>query len=235
MSLPVAILCGGLGTRLYPVTQKIPKSLVEVLGEPFLAHQLRLIKASGIERAVLCAGNHGESLREYAGDGSQFGLVVEYSFDGPVLLGTAGALKQALSLLGDEFLVLYGDSYLPCDYSLVAESFHSEGKEALMTVFRNNSQWDTSNVEMSDGMILGYDKKQLTSRMHYIDYGLGVFRASAFNRVPPETPFDLADLYKLLLADGQLAGYEVHERFYEAGSFKGIEELSSFLSRREEQ
>lgn len=234
MSLPIAILCGGLGTRLYPVTQKIPKSLVEVLGEPFLAHQLRLIKASGIDRAVLCAGNHGESLREYAGDGAQFGLTLEYSFDGPVLLGTGGALKKALALLGDEFFVLYGDSYLPCDYGAVAESFHLAGKEALMTVFRNDGQWDTSNVEMSAGTILTYDKKRLTSRMRYIDYGLGVFHASAFKRVPPEKPFDLADLYKVLLADGQLAGYEVHERFYEAGSVRGIEELSSFLSRREE-
>jgi N-acetyl-alpha-D-muramate 1-phosphate uridylyltransferase len=235
MSLPVAILCGGLGTRLYPVTQKIPKSLVEVLGEPFLAHQFRLIKASGIERAVLCVGNHGESLQQYAGDGRQFGLTVEYSFDGPVLLGTAGALKQAIPLLGDNFFVLYGDSYLPCDYRIVAQSFHSKGKEALMTVFHNDGQWDTSNVEMSDGAILAYDKKNLTSRMRYIDYGLGVFRASAFKRVPPEKPFDLADLYKRLLAEGQLAGHEVQERFYEAGSFQGIEELSSFLSRKREQ
>ena len=235
MSLPAAILCGGLGTRLHPVTQKIAKSLVEVLGEPFLAHQLRLIKVSGIERVVLCVGNQGESIKEYAGDGSQFGLKVDYSFDGPLLLGTAGALKQALPLLSDEFFVLYGDSYLPCNYSAVEKSFHAAGKNALMTVFHNEGQWDTSNVEMSGGKIIAYDKKHLTPLMHYIDYGLGVFRAPSFDHVPAGKSYDLADLYKSLLAEGQLAGYEVQERFYEGGSFKGIEELSSYLSRKKDK
>src|ERR1700692_1260772 len=116
MSLPVAILCGGLGTRLYPLTQNKPKALVEICGEAFLAHQLRLLQTSGIEKAVLCLGNHGEMLRDFAGDGRQFGLNLEYSFDGPLLLGTAGAVRKALPLLGDEFLVMYGDSYLLCDY-----------------------------------------------------------------------------------------------------------------------
>lgn len=229
----MAILCGGMGTRLYPLTEQRPKALIEILGEPFLAHQMRLLKNSGIERVVLCAGHHGQSLRDFAGDGSRFGLAVEYSFDGPVLLGTAGAVKQALPLLGDVFFVLYGDSYLPCDYRAVAESFHAAGKQGLMTVFHNEGHWDTSNVEISDhGDILAYDKKNLTPRMRHIDYGLGVFRASAFDRVPPETIFDLAEVYQQQLAEGQLSVHVIEDRFYEVGSFKGIEELQTFLSRK---
>src|SRR5271170_7891382 len=158
---------------------------------------MRLLKDSGIDKVVLCAGYQGQSLREYAGDGHRFGLTVEYSFDGPVLLGTAGAVKRALPLLGGDFFVLYGHSYLPCDYRAVAESFRAAGKQGLMTVFHNEGQWDTSNVELSDrGDILAYSKKNLTPRMHHIDYGLGAFRASAFDRVPSETAFDLSDVYQ---------------------------------------
>jgi N-acetyl-alpha-D-muramate 1-phosphate uridylyltransferase len=232
MSLPVAILCGGKGTRLYPLTLQKPKALVDVLGEPFLAHQLHLLREAGIERVVLLVGNHGEILRDYAGDGSRFEMRIDYSFDGPVLLGTAGAVQKALPLLGDEFFVLYGDSYLPCDYGEVERSFHTAGKQALMTVFQNEGHWDSSNVEISDGAILVYDKKNRTPRMRHIDYGLGAFRASAFSRVPPVTSFDLADLYQQLLAEGELSAFVVRQRFYEVGSFPGIKELEAYLSQK---
>jgi NDP-sugar pyrophosphorylase family protein len=233
MNLPVAILCGGMGTRLYPLTQNRPKSMVEVLGEPFIAHQLRLLKASGVEKVVLCAGHYGESLRDYTGDGKRFGLTVDYSFDGPALLGTAGAIRQALPLLGHEFFVIYGDSYLPCDYRTIANRFQAFRKQALMSVFQNDGQWDTSNVELSDeGAILAYEKKNRNPRMRHIDYGLGAFRALAFSRVPANESFDLAELYRQLLADGELCAYSVDQRFYEIGSIEGIKELTNFLSQR---
>jgi NDP-sugar pyrophosphorylase family protein len=220
-----------MGTRLYPLTQHRPKSLVEVLGEPFIAHQLRLLKASGLERVVLCIGHQGASLRDYTGNGKHFGLKVDYSVDGPMLLGTGGAVRQALPLLGDEFFVLYGDSYLPCDYETIGRHFQTSGKQALMTVFRNDRQWDTSNVEMSDGgAIVAYDKNSPNSRMDHIDYGLGAFCASAFRRVPANERFDLAELYRQLLSAGELAAYPVKQRFYEIGSLEGIKELTNFLS-----
>src|SRR5690349_10715173 len=179
--LPVAILAGGLATRLRPVTEKIPKALVEVNGEPFLAHQLRLLSASGIRRVTLCVGYLGEMLQAYAGDGRRFGLEVSYSFDGAELRGTAGAVAQARELLGESFFVLYGDSYLPCDYAAVERAFEESGKPALMTVYHNRDRWDTSNVEFRGGRILAYDKTVRTSAMRHIDYGLGVFHCSAFD------------------------------------------------------
>jgi NDP-sugar pyrophosphorylase family protein len=109
--LPVAILAGGLATRLRPVTETIPKSLIDVNGEPFIAHQLRLLRSEGVERAVICTGYLGEAVREFAGDGRGFGIDLAYCEDGPKLRGTAGAIRNALPLLGDRFLVLYGDSY----------------------------------------------------------------------------------------------------------------------------
>jgi len=228
--LPVAILAGGLATRLRPATEKIPKALLEINGEPFLAHQLRLLVSRGVTRATLCVGYLGETIEAYAGDGSRFGVELTYSYDGPELRGTAGAVARARGLLGDSFFVLYGDSYLPCDYGAVEKAFVESGRRALMTVFHNRDLWDASNVEFEGGQILAYSKKLRTPRMHHIDYGLGVFRRPAFDEVPEHGACDLADLYQRLLERGELAGCEVTRRFYETGSFAGIRELSEYLS-----
>ncbi len=230
--LPVAILAGGLATRLRPITEKIPKALVDVAGEPFLAHQLRLLRSHGIRRAVLCVGYLGEMIERDFGDGSAFGVELRYSFDGPVLLGTGGALRLALPLLGDAFFVLYGDSYLPVDYAAIAEAWRASGKDALMTVFRNEGAWDTSNVEFTGGKLLRYDKRDRTPAMQHIDYGLSVFKAGVFADRASGEKFDLADVQRDLVAQGHMAGYEVHQRFYEVGSHSGLAELSALLSKK---
>ena len=232
MSLPVVILAGGLGTRLGEITKAIPKALVEVNGEPFLAHQLRLLRTNGIERVVMCVSHLGEMVRDYAGDGSAFGLRLDYSFDGPTLLGTAGAIRRALPLLDESFFVLYGDSYLPCDFGLAGRSFEQSSKLGLMTVYKNEGQWDSSNVEFAGGKILAYDKNGKSPRMRYIDYGLGVFRCNVFQELHAGEPFDLAKLYQDLLARGELAACEVSQRFYEIGSIYGLKELSEYLASR---
>jgi NDP-sugar pyrophosphorylase family protein len=231
--LTVAILAGGLAMRLRPITQTVPKSLLEVNGEPFVLHQLRLLRGKGIRRVVLCVGHLGELVQQAVGDGAAFGVQVDYSFDGPVLLGTAGAIKNALPKLGDSFLVMYGDSYLPCDYAAIARSFESAEVLGMMTVFRNEGKWDTSNVELEGGNILAYSKTERTPRMHYIDYGLGVFRAQAFEHLPEGKPYDLAELYADLLRRKQLAAFEVRERFYEIGSPAGLRETAEFLAAAE--
>ncbi|HKM80428.1 MAG TPA: nucleotidyltransferase family protein [Candidatus Acidoferrum sp.] len=231
--LPVAILAGGLATRLGPVSEKVPKSLLEVNGEPFIFHQLRLLKAHGVQRVVLCVGYLGEMIREVVREGQDFGMEVDYSFDGTALLGTAGAVKNALPKLGNSFLVLYGDSYLVCDYTAVAREFLRANKLALMTVFKNEGQWDTSNVEYQADRILAYSKKNRTPRMHYIDYGLGAFSAQAFAGVPTAQASDLAELYARILEEGQLGGMEIQQRFYEIGSPAGLEETAHFLASQQ--
>ncbi len=228
--LDAAILAGGLATRLRPLTEKIPKSLVEVAGEPFLFHQLRLLRARGVRRAVIFAGYLGEMIREAAGDGRDFGVELEYVFDGDALLGTAGALVNGLDHFTAPFFVLYGDSYLPCDYRAVQDAFFASGKKALMTVFLNEGNWDTSNVVFRDGEIRVYDKKTRSREMRYIDYGLGVFTPSSFDSIPRGEYCDLADLYQDLLRQNELAGYEATRRYYEVGSFAGLDELDRLLS-----
>jgi len=228
----VAILAGGLATRLRPMTESMPKSLLEVNGEPFAVHQLRLLQSKGVRRVVFCVGHLGELIQRAIGDGTALGLQVNYSFDGPALLGTAGAVRNALPKLGDSFFVMYGDSYLPCDYAAIARKFETADVLGLMTVFRNEGRWDTSNVEFEAGMIVAYSKTNGTPRMHYIDYGLGVFRAEAFRGLPAEKACDLTELYTDLLQRKKLAAFEVHERFYEIGSPAGLRETADFLAAR---
>ena len=226
--IPVAILAGGLATRLRPITEKIPKSLVPVAGRPFLAHQLELLHARGIRRVVLCIGFLGEMIqREFGAEA--YGIKLDYSFDGEKLLGTGGAIKRALPKLGPEFFILYGDSYLPIEYAPVAESFHRSGKLGLMTVYRNEGKYDTSNVVFRDGEIVVYDKKAKLPEMRHIDYGLSLFQAPVFDAYAADQVFDLAAVMGRLVREKQLAGYEVPERFYEMGSPAGLAELEKLL------
>jgi N-acetyl-alpha-D-muramate 1-phosphate uridylyltransferase len=227
--LTVAILAGGRATRLGSLTKSVPKSLLELNGEPFIIHQLRLLHSKGIGHVVLCVGHLGELIQRKVGDGSNFGIQVDYSVDGPSLLGTAGAIKNALPRLPGTFFVMYGDSFLPCDYRAIARNFESSGVLGLMTVFRNDGKWDTSNVEFESGEILAYSKTRRTPRMRYIDYGLGVFRAEAFESLPAARPCDLTEVYTDLLQHKQLAAFEVRERFYEIGSPAGLRETAEFI------
>jgi NDP-sugar pyrophosphorylase family protein len=230
--LPVAILAGGLATRLGPLSRTTPKCLLEVAGRPFIDHQLRKLHGHGVRRVVLCLGHLGEQVEEAVGDGSAYGLEVAYSFDGPELRGTAGAIRRALPMLGPAFFVLYGDSYLECDYAGVQSAFEAAGKRALMTVFRNEGKWDTSNVEFRDGRIVAYDKKARTPAMQYIDYGLGILDRRALEDVPETGAHDLAAVFREMLRRGELAGFEVTERFYEIGSVAGLEETRAYLAGR---
>jgi NDP-sugar pyrophosphorylase family protein len=227
---PVAILAGGLATRLRPLTERVPKLLIDVAGEPFFTHQLRLLRQAGLTRIVLCVGYLGEKIVEQYGDGRAWGMQIDYSFDGPKLLGTGGALIRALPLLGDAFYVLYGDSYLPIDYSDVGRAFLASGQTGLMTVFENRGQYDSSNVFFADGSIKVYDKRNRIPEMRHIDYGLGLLRASALDDWPRGEVVDLADVYGRLVTQSELAGYEMKQRFYEIGSPEGLKELNGLLA-----
>ena len=231
-ALPVALLAGGLATRLRPITAKIPKLLVEVVGEPFFTHQLRLLKAAGLTEIILCVGYLGEQIVELYKDGSNYGVNIKYSFDGPKLLGTGGALIQALPLLGDSFYVLYGDSYLPIDYRKIGDHFINSGKQGLMTVFENKGLYDASNVWFENGEIKVYDKKAKLPEMKHIDYGLGLFKASAFEGYSKTDVVDLAEVQKKLVSQHELCGYEMRERFYEIGSPEGLAELNTLLAAK---
>jgi len=232
MSMSLAVMCGGLATRLFPVTKTIPKSLISIAGEPFIAHQLRLFKRNNIENIVLCCGYLSQQIEEFVGDGRKFGLSVSYSFDGDKQLGTGGALKKALPMLSDDFMVVYGDSYLMIDYQEIAAFYTNSKCKTLMTVFKNNGQWDASNIVFNNGQIVCYDKKKSeqdqTLPYEYIDYGLGIVNAELIASWPEES-FDLSNFYRHQVDAKRICGYEVSKRFYEIGSKQGITETEQFL------
>lgn len=227
--VPAAVLAGGLATRLRPITEKVPKAMVEVAGRPFIDHQLALLARNGTRRVVLCLGYLGEQVARHVGDGSAWGLEVRYSHDGDRLLGTGGALLRAAPLLGEAFWVLYGDSYMDIDYPAVLRHFAAGEHDGLMTVLHNEGRWDRSNVVFQNGRLLCYDKRAPRPEMTYVDYGVGLLRREALARLPADRPCDLADLYTELVAEGRMVGFEVTQRFYEIGSPRGLAETEAYL------
>jgi N-acetyl-alpha-D-muramate 1-phosphate uridylyltransferase len=228
---PVIILAGGLATRLHPITEKIPKALVSVGMEPFIVHQLRLLHSYGIRRVVISAWYKGHMIQDFIGDGQRFGMQIDFVFDGDTPLGTGGAARKAMNHIEGPFFVLYGDSYLACDYKNIQAFFEKDNQPGLMTVYRNLDKWDSSNVEMVDHQILNYDKNLRTPNMQFIDYGLGIFRPEAFAHLREDQPADLADIYQNLIRQHRLMAYEVKNRFYEIGSITGLNELDELLTQ----
>jgi NDP-sugar pyrophosphorylase family protein len=236
---PVALLAGGLATRLRPITETIPKALVNIDGRPFIDHQLALLRRNGVRRVVMCLGYLGQMVEAHCGDGSRYDMELAYSYDGDKLMGTGGAIRRAADkgLLGrspgDVLWVMYGDSYMDIDYPAVLHAFdQAPDALGLMTVLRNENRWDTSNVVFRDGKLIRYEKKQRTPEMNYIDYGVALLRKEAVDRIPADRPFDLAELYTALVSEGRMIGYEVFNRFYEIGTPPALEEARKYLASK---
>jgi NDP-sugar pyrophosphorylase family protein len=229
--LPVAILAGGLASRLQPLTQSVPKALLSVAGRPFIFHQLDLLKRQGVDRVVLCVGHLGDQIVAAVGDGRAWGLAIQYSFDGAELLGTGGCIREALPLLGGEFFVAQGDSYGMCSFADIEAAYRAAAQPALMTVLRNDNRWDKSNVLFHDGQLIEYDKRSQRSGMKHIDFGVSVLCRDVFQPYGESKVFDLAEMYRALSLSGRLAAFEVSTRFYEIGSFSGLRETEEYLTR----
>jgi NDP-sugar pyrophosphorylase family protein len=229
--LPVAILAGGLATRLRPLTETIPKSMIEICGYPFAHWQTKLLAKAGVLEIVYCVAYKSEMIEEFLGDGSKYGVQIRYSHDGPKQLGTGGAIIKALPDLGNRFMVLYGDSYLPIDFSKVENRYEESHKPALMTVYANNGKFDSSNVDYTGGVIYRYQKGTESSEMTHIDYGLSCFDQEVFLNYNLDSPLDLAQVFTELASQKLLAGYEADERFYEIGSRQGILDFKAYVER----
>lgn len=231
--MQAVILAGGLGTRLRAVAPDTPKVLVPVAGHAFVEHQFALLRRSGLTRVLMCIGHFGERVKAHVGDGSRFGMKVDYAEEDPDrLLGTAGALVHALPRLEGVFLVMYGDSYLPTDYAAFARWFCQGARRAAMTVFRNEGRWDASNTRIRGDRVVFYSKKAKPGEAEFIDYGLSAYRREVMERYADRAPpLDLAQVQSDLVASGEMGAFEVHERFYEVGKPEGLAELEAVLRR----
>jgi len=229
----IVIISGGLATRLGPLTKDIPKSLLKFDDKPFIQHQIELLAKRGFKNILICLGHLGGQMKDFLGNGDWLNVKINYSFDGDTLLGTGGAILKARKYLSDVFFVIYGDSYLNIDYRKALSYFYKNDKLGLMTVFRNNDQYDKSNVIYRNNMVVLYDKKIRTENMDYIDYGLSILNKETLDLIKPENDFyDLADLLKILSKRNQLLGFEIKKRFYEIGSLKGIEDFNDYIIKK---
>jgi len=231
----VLVLAGGLGTRMRPRTDTMPKALLPVAGRPFAERQVELLVDNGVSDIVFAVAYLGHMISDTLGDGSRWGIGIRYVDEGEDRRGTGGATRLFVDsgLAGDDFAVLYGDSYLPIDYPAVWDAYAAAGRPALMTVIRNHDRWDTSNAELSEGLVRYRKGAGAETGMTYIDYGLSVVSARVVSeRIPRDAVSDLAELFTDLGERGMLAGFEVYERFYEVGSESGIADLEDMLARR---
>ena len=230
--LPVVIIAGGLATRMYPLTKETPKSLIKILGKPFIYHQLMLLKRNGIDSVIVCLGHLGWMIEEYLAL-NDFPINIRFSYDGETPIGTGGAVFKATQGLESPFFVLYGDSYLDIGYQEIEEAYKKCKQQCLMTVFRNNGLLDKSNVEYNNGRIIIYSKSKPSSNMEHIDFGLSILTHSNLVEHGSDKAFDLANVFERLSVDGNLYGYEVFNRFYEVGSQEGLIDLERYLNKAE--
>jgi NDP-sugar pyrophosphorylase family protein len=226
----VAILAGGLATRLGDLTKNQPKSMLKIQGKPFLEYQLGLLGRAGIENIVLCLGHMGEQIERHFGDGRKYGVNIKYSREDR-LLGTAGALKNAEALLDDTLFTMYGDSYLSLDFSLAMRYFKNQNKLALMTVYKNYDRYDRSNTVVEGGLVKKFSKKEKTEDMVYIEYGANIFRKEVLKMIPENQYYSLDDLFPRLIKMEQLLAFEVKGRFYEIGSLQGLKDFEELIKQ----
>lgn len=233
--MQVVVLMGGLGTRLKNFTKDCPKSLVDVCGRPFFDYQLELLRAWGFKKFVFLLGYKADMVEEHYGDGSSLGISIKYSYDGEKLLGTGGAVRRAFDLLEDDFILMYGDSFMDIDYSECVYRYlegKKQGARALMTVLCNNNRFDKSNVVMDGDRLVLYDKHNPTPEMDYIDYGVCVYEKSLFASYEADVAFDIAQIQHELSVEGKMCAQVVTKRFYEIGSPESLAEFSQYVNKR---
>ncbi len=232
--LQAVILAGGLGTRLRPLTERIPKAMTPILGRPFIEYEIELLKSEGVNELVICVGHLGESIERHLGRGGRFGVSISYSHDGPKLLGPAGALRRAESLLHDTFFVTYGDAYLRAPYGSIMDTLASSGRLGVMAVFRNEGKYGASDVAVEGGKVARYDKRNREAGMDWINFGVSALRKGALALIPEGRECGEEEFYGSLIKKGELLAFPVMKRFYEIGTPSSLAEFERFISSQPE-
>jgi NDP-sugar pyrophosphorylase family protein len=228
----VVILAGGEAKRLRPVTESVPKALVKIEGKPFVDWQLELLAKNKFSRVIFCTSYKSDMIQNYVGNGSKYGLEISFVEDGKERLGTGGAIRNAIPHLDQEFIVMYGDSFLDINFQQVSHGFDHCSKPAMMTIYKNDGKYDNSNVKLNNRGDIFYNKENPDASFKYIDYGLIFFKREVFEETVIGKTFDLSEMLHKLSKQFRIAGFEVQSRFYEVGSFSGIIELETYLRKK---
>lgn len=227
--MQTVILAGGIGTRLKPITEEMPKPMVPINGTPFLQYQIELLKSFGIKDVLLLVSYLGEQIEKYFGDGSKFGMDITYNYEESPL-GTGGALKNAEEKLNDEFLLLNGDTYLPIDYNKLADSFHSCICRGMITVYDNALKIVRSNITFNElNVVTAYSKKEAIGMTH-VDAGAMILRNDILALIPEKKICSLEEeIFCKLVDKKELMAYPTSQRFYDMGTFNELEVIRGVL------
>lgn len=228
-NISVAILAGGLGSRLKTLTKKKPKSLIKIDGEPFIIKQLKILQAQGFKKVVICLGHLSEQVKKEIRS-YNFDMNILFSFDGKDLLGTGGAIKKAFKKLSNPFVVIYGDVYFNLNFKKILYLFENFFfNDSLMIVHRNRRNYEKSNIQLLKKNKILYDKFNTNKKMKYIDHGISVFNKKSFKKTKKK--FDLSELQSKLSYKRKLYGYITKKQSYEIGSLKGIQNLKKNIKK----
>jgi NDP-sugar pyrophosphorylase family protein len=228
----IAILCGGFGTRLYPVTKYLPKSLYPINGKPFIDYQLERLKSGGFNHIVLLVSHFGNEIREYVGNGERYGLNIEYSFDDAK--GTLPAIKKAFKFLDYNFFITYGDSYLTADFKDIQKTYDAQNKPFLVTIYKNNDETlHKNNIAYINNQIVDYSQLNLNNSCQYVDYGITILNKNYLDNIDETWYTNVSNLYNFAIAKNNLASYVIKERFYEVGSLRGIQDFTKYVIRKD--
>jgi len=226
----IVIIAGGLATRLQPITETIPKSMVLLKGKPFFEYQIELCKKNGVREIIFCGGHLWEQVNNYFGNGEKFGVKIIYSIENEKL-DTGGAVKNAFEHLDDEFFVMYGDSYLTLDWQKAYKFLKKSGAKGLMTTYENNWHPEPSNVLVGGGgYIKEYNKEKPGKEMRFIEYGINIFPKDIIKKIPGKS-FPISRYFDFLIKRGQLVSYPSKDRFFEVGCFEGIDGCLKYFDK----
>ncbi len=225
------ILAGGRGERLRPWTDIRPKPMIEIHGKPFLEYNLEMLREQGVERVVLLLGYLAEVVQDYFGDGSRWGLHINYSVT-PVEDNTGLRLKRAEHLLDDCFLLLYCDNYWPMRLERMWQHFLSSGAPALLTVYGNKDGYTKDTLAVDAGFISAFDKKRLTPGLKGVEISYGIFRKDLVTSLPEGNISFEETLYPVLAREHKLAAFVTDHRYYSVGSAARLPLTEAFLARR---
>jgi N-acetyl-alpha-D-muramate 1-phosphate uridylyltransferase len=230
--MQIVIMAGGLGTRLRPLTYDIPKPMIPIHGKPYLWYQLDYLKKYHLNHILILAGYLGQQIENYFGNGSELDIKIQYSFESEPM-GTGGGLKFAAPLLEDEFMVIYGDSFLPIDLSDLIKTYRFMKSTGLLVVYDN--RFGDSNVKNNvaiDGnnLILKYQKNTDDDSLNYVESGISVFNKSICELIPANKKTSLEEeIFPKLIDNKKLKAYITTQRFYDIGTPDRLKTIETFF------
>jgi len=226
------ILAGGRGERMRPLTDIRPKPMIEVCGRPFLEHQLLMLREQGFRRVLLLLGYLPEVVRDYFGDGSKWGMQIDYSITA-VEDNTGRRIKLAEQKLEDSFLLVYCDNYWPMQMDRMWRRFVEAGAPAMLTVYANKDKYTKHTLKLDEaGFVTVYDKTHKTPDLQGTEISFAILRKELVGLLP-DTNVSLEEtLFPVLIRDRQLAAYVTQHRYYSIGDTPRLPITEAFLSRR---